>query len=240
MSTPHILAEAGDVAKTVLMPGDPLRAKFLAEKYLDNPVKFNEVRGMLGYTGTYKGIRLSVMGSGMGIPSMAIYSYELYHFFGVENIIRIGTCGTSHTNIHIGNIVMAMGASTNSNFAHQYELPGLISAIADFSMLETAVAAARELGVKFYVGNVSSGDAFYSPQKRGDDWAKMGILASEMESYALYLNAAYLGKRALGMFTVSDENYEGGNRSTPQERETNFTDMMQVALETALRMERNG
>lgn len=240
MSTPHIAAEAGDIAKTVLMPGDPLRAKFLAEKYLDNPFKFNEVRGMLGYTGTFKGLRLSVMGSGMGIPSMAIYSYELYHFFGVENIIRIGTCGTGNKNIHIGEIVMAMGASTNSNFAHQYDLPGLISAIADFGMLETAVAAARDLGVKFHVGNVCSGDAFYAPGKRDADWAKMGILAGEMESYALYLNAAYLGKKALGMFTVSDENYTGGNRSTVQERETGFTDMMQVALETALRIESEG
>ena len=179
---------------------------------------------------------MSVMGSGMGIPSIGIYSYELYEYFDVDNIIRIGTCGTCNTNIHIGDIVIAMGSSTNSNFAHQYELPGLISALADYGLLETAVAVAREQKVKFYVGNVSSGDAFYSIKKSGADWAKMGILAGEMECYGLYLNAAYLGKRSLGMFTVSDENYEGGKRSTPEERQTSFTGMMEVALETVLRI----
>lgn len=238
MSTPHILAERGDVAKTVLMPGDPLRAKFIAETYLTDAVCFNEVRGMLGYTGLYKGTRISVMGSGMGIPSMGIYSYELFDVFDVDNIIRIGTCGTSKTDIHIGDIVMAMGASTNSNFAHQYDLPGIISALADYGLLETAVAVARQQGHKFYVGNVSSGDAFYSPQKRGADWARMGVLAGEMESYALYLNAAYLGKKALGIFTVSDENYEGGKRASTEERQNGYTGMMEIALETALRIEK--
>ncbi len=236
MATPHIKAEPGDIAKTVLMPGDPLRAKYVAENYLENAVLFNEVRGMLGYTGFYKGNKVSVMGSGMGIPSIAIYSYELYNFFNVENIIRIGTCGTSNKKIHIGDIVMAMGSSTNSNFASQFELNGIISAICDFGLLENAVACAREKNVKFYVGNVRSGDSFYSPNSRSEDWVRMGILAGEMESYGLYLNAAYAGKKALGMFTVSDENYEGGRRSTPEERETGFTDMMEIALETTLRV----
>jgi len=238
MTTPHISAKPGEVAKTVLMPGDPLRAKFVAETYFDNPVLFNQVRGMLGYTGTYKGVRVSVMGSGMGCPSMGIYAYELFHHFDADHIIRIGTCGTSNTSIHLGDLIMAMGSSSNSNFAHQYDLPGILAALADFGLLETAVAVAREKNVKFYVGNVSSGDAFYSPLKRGADWAKMGVIAGEMESYALYLTAAYCGKKGLGMFSVSDENYEGGRRSSPQERETSFTGMMEVALETAVRIDK--
>lgn len=237
MSTLHNEAKIGDIAKTVLMPGDPLRAKFVAEKYFTDAVEFNRVRNMLGYTGFYKGKRLSVMGSGMGIPSMGIYSYELYDVYGVENIIRIGTCGTGNTSIHIGDVVMAMGASSNSNFAAQYELPGLISVIADYGLLETAVAVAREENIKFFVGNVNSGDAFYSPRKSAAQWAAMGILAGEMESYALYLNAAYLHKKALGIFTVADENYEGGRRATTEEREKRFTDMMKIALETALRLD---
>lgn len=237
MATPHIQAEGDDIAKTVLMPGDPLRAKYVAENYLSDAVLFNEVRGMLGYTGYYNGVRISVMGSGMGIPSIGIYSYELFNFFNVENIIRMGTCGTNKTEVHFGDIVIAMGASTNSNFAEQYQLPGIISAIADFSLLEKAVAIARKMNITFHVGNVLSGDAFYSPSPQGDKWARMGILAGEMESYALYLNAAYLGKRALGMFTVSDENYEGGKKATPKERETSFINMIKLALDTAVGMD---
>ncbi len=236
MATPHIQAQKGDIAKTVLMPGDPLRAKHIAETFLENAVLFNNIRGMLGYTGTYNGRRVSVMGSGMGIPSLGIYAYELFHFFGVDNIIRIGTCGTSNTGIHLGDIVMAMGSSSDSNFAAQYELPGHISAIADYGLLETAVQTARREGAKFYVGNVVSGDVFYSAGARGCAWDKMGILAIEMESYALYLTAAYLGKKALGMFTVSDENYEGGKQSTPEERQTSFVGMMKIALETAFQL----
>lgn len=238
MATPHIQAECGEIADTVIMPGDPLRAKYVAEHYLTNAVLFNHVRGMLGYTGYYQNRRVSVMGSGMGIPSMGIYSYELFHFYNVNHIIRMGTCGTSQPGICFGDVVIAMGASTNSNFADQYQLSGTISAIADFSLLEMAVSVARNLGIRFHVGNVLSGEAFYSPNRQGDKWAQMGILAGEMECYALYLNAAYLGKKALGIFTVSDENYDGGKKATYNERETSFTDMMQLALDTAIRLDR--
>lgn len=238
MATPHIQAECGEIADTVIMPGDPLRAKYVAEHYLSNAVLFNCVRGMLGYTGYYQNKRLSVMGSGMGIPSMGIYSYELFHFYNVNRILRMGTCGTSQPGIHYGDVVIAMGASTNSNFADQYQLSGTISAIADFSLLETAVSVARNMDIRFHVGNVLSGEAFYSPNRQGDKWAQMGILAGEMECYALYLNAAYLGKKALGIFTVSDENYDGGKKATYSERETSFTDMMQLALDTAIRLDR--
>lgn len=237
MATPHIQAECGEIAKTVLMPGDPLRAKYVAEHFLSDAVLFNAVRGMLGYTGYYKNKRISVMGSGMGIASMGIYSYELFSFYNVEHIIRMGTCGTSREDIHFGDLVIAMGASTNSNFADQYQLSGTLSAIADFSLLEKAVSVARRMDVRFHVGNVLSGEAFYSPNRQGDQWARMGILAGEMECYALYLNAVYLGKSALGVFSVSDENYDGGRKATCQERETSFTGMMQLALNTAVSLD---
>lgn len=233
MATPHIQAECGEIASTVIMPGDPLRAKYVAEHYLTDAVLFNSIRGMLGYTGYYNNTRVSVMGSGMGISSMGIYSYELFHFYEAKHIIRMGTCGTSNEGIHFGDVVIAMGASTNSNFADQYQLPGIISAIADYSLLEQAVAAARKMEIRFHVGNVLSGESFYSPNRQGDQWTRMGILAGEMECYALYLNAAYLGKSALGIFTVSDENYAGGRRATCSERETSFTAMMKLALDTA-------
>lgn len=236
MATPHIGAEKGQVAKTVLMPGDPLRAKFVAENYLTDVQQYNEVRGMLGFTGLYRGARVSVQGSGMGIPSIAIYSYELFHFFDVENIIRIGTCGAMDPGLFIGNLIFAMGASSDSNFANQFNLPGHISALADYTLLETAVGIARQKGLTFKVGNMASGDVFYKDDPSMYNWGKMGVLGGEMESYALYLNAARARKRALTVCTVSDENHTG-KKATPEERQTAFTAMMEVALETALAIE---
>lgn len=232
MATPHIEANPGDVAKTVIMPGDPLRAKYIAETFMENAVEFNHVRGMLGFTGTYRRKRVSVMGSGMGCPSMGIYSYELFAFHGVENIIRVGTCGTMKEDLHIGDLIIAMGASSNSNYACQFELSGTLSAIADFSLLETAVQISRKENLKFAVGNVRSGDVFYSKNNKNEEWTKLGILGMEMESYALYLNAAALGKKALCMLTVSDE-LRTGLAATAEERQYSFTNMMRVALETA-------
>ena len=232
MATPHIEANPDDVAKTVIMPGDPLRAKYIAETFLENAVEFNHVRGMLGFTGTYRGKRVSVMGSGMGCPSMGIYSHELFAFLGVESIIRIGTCGTMKEVLHIGDLIIAMGASSNSNYACQFELPGTISAIADFALLETAVQISRKENLKFAVGNVRSGDTFYSKNNKNEEWTKLGILGMEMESYALYLNAAALGKKALCMLSVSDE-LRTGLAASAEERQYSFTNMMKVALETS-------
>jgi len=232
MPTPHIGANPGDIAKSVIMPGDPLRAKYIAETFLKDAVEFNHVRGMLGFTGTYRGERVSVMGSGMGCPSMGIYSHELFAFYGVENIIRIGTCGTLREELHIGDLIIAMGASSNSNYACQFELPGTLSALADFSLLETAVQIARKENLKFAVGNVRSGDTFYSKNNKNEEWTKLGILGMEMESYALYLNAAALRKKALCLLTVSDE-FRTGLAATADERQYSFTNMMRVALETA-------
>ena len=237
MATPHINANLGDIASTVLMPGDPLRAKFIAENFLTDVKLYNEVRGMLGFTGIYKGERVSVQGSGMGIPSMAIYSYELYNFFGVKNIIRIGTCGAINEKVKLNDLVFAQGSSTDSNFGAQFKASGMISAIADFTLLETAVNTAREIEVPFVVGNVASGDTFYEETNTLEGWAKMGILVGEMESYALYLNAARHNKRALAILTVSDEMYSDKHASV-EERQTSYTNMMKVALETAVKMER--
>lgn len=233
MATEHIGAEKGQVAKTVLMPGDPLRAKFVAENFLTEVQQYNEIRGMLGYTGLYKGARVSVQGSGMGIPSIAIYSYELFHFFDVENIIRIGTCGGMDPELVIGDLIFAMGASSDSNFANQFNLPGSISALADYGLLETAVGIARGMGLTFKVGNMASGDVLYKDDPAMYNWGKMGVLGGEMESYALYLNAARAKKRALTVCTVSDEIHTG-KKATGQQRQTAFTAMMEVALETAL------
>lgn len=233
--TPHIEAQEGAFAKTVLMPGDPLRAKFIAETFLENAVCHNQVRGMLAYTGTYKGVPVSVMGSGMGMPSIGIYSYELYKFYGVENIVRIGTAGGMHPDLKLRDLVFAQGASTNSNWANQYHLDGTISAISDFNLLKTAVEEAEKLGVNYKVGNVLSSDTFYTDEKSNTmDWTRLGILCVEMESTALYLNAAKLGKRALAMFTISDL-LTTGEVTTAEERQTSFTDMMKVALEAAIR-----
>ena len=233
MATPHNEAMTGEIAKTVLMPGDPLRAKFLAMTYLDNVKQFNKVRNMFGYTGKYKGKEISIMGSGMGMPSIGIYSHELYSKYGVENIIRIGSCGSFKENVHLRDIIIVQGCCTDSNFAHQYELPGIYSAISDYGLLEKAVTLAKKNNVNYHVGNILSSDIFYhadknSPQK----WASMGCLGVEMESYALFATAAYLNKRALTLLTVSDS-LVSNEETTPEEREKTFTAMMEIALEIA-------
>ena len=236
MSTPHNNAEKGDIAKTVLLPGDPLRAKFIAENFLENPVQFNSVRNILGFTGGYQGVKVSVMATGMGIPSIGIYSYELIHFYDVKNLIRIGSCGALQPELKLGDIVMAQGACTDSNYASQYNLPGTYSAIADFDLRIKAKEAADRHGYRYAVGNVSCTDVFYREDNPDKAWAKMGVLASEMESYALYCNAAAGKARALSMFTVSDSLVTGEAMSA-YDRQTSFTNMMTVALETAVAAE---
>ena len=234
--TPHIDAKPGDIAKTVLMPGDPLRAKFIADNFLQNPVQFNQTRGMLGFTGTYKGAPVSAMGSGMGCPSIGIYSYELFHFYGVENIMRVGTAGAVSLDLHIGDIVLAQGACTNSDFVRQYNLPGSFAPIASFELLEKAAAQVRAKGLKLAVGNVLSSDTFYDDDDTAmKRWQKMGVLCVEMEAAALYLNAARAGKNALTILTISDEVFTG-KATTALERQTAFTNMMEVALETAAQL----
>ncbi|MBQ7681214.1 MAG: purine-nucleoside phosphorylase [Oscillibacter sp.] len=231
MATPHNAANIGDIAESVLLPGDPLRAQVIAETYLENPVQFNAVRNMFGYTGLYRGKRVSVMGTGMGMPSMGIYSHELIHVYHVHTLIRIGTCGAITPKARVGDIVMAQGSCTDSHYARQYQLPGTFSALASFRLLRRAADIAQEKGFPHMVGNVLSTDVFY----KGDlwkAWAKMGCLASEMESYALYCNAARAGVDALAIFTVSNS-IVTGETTTARERQNNFTNMMEVALEVA-------
>ena len=235
MNTPtaHIGAKPGQIAKTVLMPGDPLRARFIAETYLEDVVCFNKVRNMLGFTGTYKGKEVSVMGSGMGIPSIGIYSYELYNFYGVENIIRIGSAGGMTDTVKLRDVVIGMGASTNSNFASQYKLPGTFAPIADFGLLRKAVLAAEELNINAVVGNILSSDTFYNDDQDANDlWRKMNVLCVEMEAAALYMNAARAGKKALCILTISDHVYTGEALSA-EDRQSTFHDMMKIALEIA-------
>ena len=227
--TPHIGAKFGEIAETVIMAGDPLRAKFMAEKFLENPVQFNQVRGMLGYTGTYRGKRVSVMGHGMGMPSIGIYTYELYNFYGVKTIIRVGSAGYINMDLHIGDIAIAMGACTNSNYVDQYELPGTFAPIADFDLVRAAAEACERFGYNYKVGNVFSSDTFYTENPQNDKWMKMGVLAVEMEIAALYMNAARSGNRALGICTISDHILTG-EATTAEERQTTFTHMMDVAF----------
>ena len=227
--TPHIGAKLGDIAETVIMAGDPLRVKFMAENFLDNPVQFNNVRGMLGFTGSYKGKRVSVMGHGMGMPSIGIYTYELYTFYGVKTIIRVGSAGSIQHDLHVGDLVVAMGACTNSNYASQYELPGTFAPIADFSLVRKAVETCECLGYHYKVGNVFSSDIFYHENAHNEKWINMGILAVEMEIAALYMNAARSGNRALGICTISDHILTG-EVTTAEERQTTFTHMMDVAF----------
>ena len=248
--TPHINAKPGDFGRTVLMPGDPLRSKFIAENFLENAVLVNNVRGIHGYTGTYHGVKISVMASGMGMPSIGIYSWELYTIFGVENIMRIGSTGAMQENINLRDIVIGQGACTDSNWAGQYHLPGTFAPIADYHMLETCVETAKELGLAYHVGNILSSDRFY-----GDDgdmtggwignkaWQKMGVMAVEMEAAALYMNAARAGKRLMlankesAICTVSDHLLRNEN-CTAEERQNGFTNMMKLALETAVKLEK--
>ena len=235
--TPHITAKEGDFARTVLMPGDPLRAKFIAENYLTDAVLVNNTRGVQGYTGYYKGKRVSVMASGMGMPSIGIYSYELFNFYGVENIIRVGSAGALRAELELGSVVAGMGASTNSNFINQYELGGTFAPICSYELLAAAVESAKELGVKMPVGNLFSSDTFYDAAGRNARFAKMGCLAVEMEAAGLYCNAAYLGKRALAICSISD-NLVTGVELSPEDRQTTFTNMMKIALEVAVKMEK--
>ena len=231
--TPHIKATPADFAKTVLMPGDPLRSKFVAETFLENPVLVNNVRGIQGYTGTYKGVPVSVMASGMGMPSIGIYSYELYNFFGVENIIRIGSAGGLSENVQLRDVLIGMGACTNSSYQEQYNLGGNFAPIADFGLLRKAVNEAEALGVRYQVGNLLSSDVFYNANpKFNDGWHRMGVLGVEMEAAALYMNAAYAGKKALAICTVSDHIIRG-EALDADARQSTFTDMMTIALNIA-------
>ncbi|MBF7016541.1 purine-nucleoside phosphorylase [Staphylococcus durrellii] len=231
--TPHIQPNGKKIAKTVLMPGDPLRAKYIAENFLTNVEQFNEVRNMFGYTGTYKGKEVSVMGSGMGIPSIGIYSYELYNFFNVDTIIRIGSCGALQNNVNLYDIIIAQGASTNSSYIDQYNIPGHYAPLADFDLLLKAKQQADALGATSHVGNILSSDTFYNADSTfNDQWQRMGILGIEMESAALYLNATYANKKALGIFTVSDHILKD-EATTAEERQNSFTQMMEIALEIA-------
>ena len=231
--TPHISAKLGDFAKTVLMPGDPLRAKFIAETYLENAVLVNNVRGVQGYTGYYKGKRVSVMASGMGQPSIGIYSYELFNFYGVESIIRVGSCGSFSPELHARDIIVAMGACTNGNYASQYNLPGTFAPIASYELVAKAVEECKKAGVNFRVGNILSSDMFYDDANSGMQWAKMGVLGVEMESAALYCNAARAGKKALCICTVSDSFVYPEENTTAEERQISFTKMMEIALNIA-------
>ena len=231
--TPHNQAEVGEIAKTVLMPGDPLRAKVIAETYLENPVCFNTVRNMLGYTGNYKGKKISVMGHGMGMPSIGIYSYELYHYYNVDNIIRIGSAGGLGDHVKVHDLIIGMGTCTNSNYADQYNLPGTFAPIADFSLLRKAVEIAEEKRISIKVGNLLSSDTFYCDDtEAAQKWKKMNVLATEMEAAALYMNAAKAGKKALCMVTVSDHIFTGEALSA-EERQNSFKEMMEVALGVA-------
>jgi purine-nucleoside phosphorylase len=234
IKTPHIeVDQEGIIAETVLLPGDPLRAKVIAETYLQDVFQFNSVRNMLGFTGTYKGKRVSVMGSGMGMPSIGIYSYELFNFYGARNLIRVGSCGSMQETVKVRDIVIAMAASTNSSYASQYQLPGTFAPSASWSLLKKAVDVAEQKNISVKVGNVLSSDIFYNAdQDAWKKWASMGVLAVEMEAAALYMNAAKAGANALCILTVSDS-LVSHEETTAQEREKTFTDMMELALELA-------
>ena len=239
--TPHISAKKEDIAKTVLMPGDPLRAKFIAETFLESPVLVNNVRGVQGHTGTWKGVPVTVMASGMGSPAIGIYSYELYNFYDVDNIIRIGSAGAMRDDLKLMDIVAGQGACTDSNFAHQFELNGTFAPIADYTLLSNCVEAAKEKGIDMKVGNILSSDNFYSPSNCDDStkWRDMGVMAVEMEAAGLYMNAARAGKRALCICTISDHLYRSEALSSEQ-RQLSLTQMIEIALDTAVKMAKLG
>lgn len=230
--TPHNSGKIGDFAPTVLMPGDPLRAKFIAETFLENAVLVNNVRGVHGYTGTYKGKKVTVMASGMGMPSIGIYSYELFNFYGVENIIRIGSAGAMQKDINVRDIVIGVGACTNSNYGSQYSLPGTFAPIASYKLVKKADEAAKKLGLNVHFGNVLSSDTFYDDSNSTMQWAKMGVMAVEMEAAALYMNAARAGKNALCICTISDS-IVTGEALPAEDRQVSFKEMMELALEIA-------
>ena len=228
--TPHIGAQYGEIAKSVIMAGDPLRAKLMAERYLENAVQVNNVRGMLAFTGDYKGKRITVMGHGMGIPSIGIYTYELFNFYDVETILRVGSAGSLHKDLHLGDIVVAQGSCHNSNYGAQYELPGVFAPIADFDLCRHAAESCEKFGYRYRVGNVFSSDSFYTENAHNDKWINMGVLCVEMEAPALYMNAARAGKKALVMVTISD-NIVTGEAMSAEARQTSFTNMMDVAFD---------
>lgn len=232
--TPHINATPADFAPTVLMPGDPLRAKFIAENFLTDAKLVNNVRGIHGYTGTYEGVPVSVMASGMGMPSIGIYSYELFNFFDVKTIIRVGSAGALNPDIKVRDIVLGQGACTNSAYASQYGLSGTYAPIASYNVLRTCADIATEMGVPFHVGNLLSSDTFYADNgaEANAAWTKMGVMAIEMEAAALYMNAARCGKQALAMCTISDH-IVTGEATSAEERQNSFTQMMELALKTA-------
>lgn len=234
MSTHINAAKKGDIAESILLPGDPLRAKFIAENFLESPKLYNEIRGMYGYTGTYKGVPVSVQGTGMGMPSMGIYSWELITEYGVQNLIRVGTAGSFHEDVKIGDVVLGIAASTDSNYIHAFDVPGNYAPTASWELLLKAQDANKDLGVSLKAGNVVSCDVFYEFGDWWKKWAKMDVLAVEMEAAALYMNAAYNKANALAMMTISDH-FITGERSTAEERQKSFTDMMKLALEMAVK-----
>ena len=232
--TPHNSAKLGEIAKTVLMPGDPLRAKFIADNFLENPKQFNAVRNMFGYTGTYEGKEVSVMGSGMGMPSIGIYSYELFHFYDVDQIIRIGSAGSYQEGMELFDIVIGQAAATNSNYINQFGLPGTPALCGDYGLIEKSVAYAREHGLRYHVGPILSSDTFYGNSEDPQKWKDFGILAVEMEAAALYANAIKAHKKALAIVTISDVVLGGTPKeTTAEERQNSFTDMMKLALSLA-------
>lgn len=232
--TPHIGAKEGEIAETILLPGDPLRAKYIAENFMTDVTQFNATRNMLGFTGYYKGKRVSAMGTGMGCPSIGIYSYELIHFYGCKNLIRVGTAGALRPEIKVRDLVFGMGACTTSNYVKQFRMPGDYSCICSYELLRKGVEAAEARGLSYHVGNILSSDMFYNPDlpQTGTSWDRMGVLAVEMEAAALYSNAAYGGANALCILTVSDS-LVTGEVTTAEERQNTFTNMMEVALELA-------
>ncbi len=236
MATAHINAKNGDFASTVLMPGDPLRAKLIAENYLENAALVNNVRGVQGYTGTYKGKRISVMASGMGMPSMGIYSYELFRFFDVKNIIRVGSAGALQPDIRLGDVVIGMGCSTNSNFAASYQLPGTFAPLCSYELLRKCTESAKEMGIACRVGNLLTTDVFYGGESANAAWAKMGVMAVDMEGAALYMNAARFQRNALVICTISNHVITGEEMSA-EERESGFGEMITLALETAMKLD---
>lgn len=238
IETPHICAAKEDFGKTVLMPGDPLRSQFIAENFLTDPVLVNNIRGVQGYTGTYQGVKVSVMASGMGMPAIGIYSHELFNFFDVDHIIRVGSAGGMQDDVNLYDIVIAMGACTNSNYAAQYNLPGNYCPTASYSLMKAAITESEKVKANYHVGNIYSSDVFYNAdQTATKKWADMGCLCVEMEAAALYMEAAMARKNALGIMTISDHVFKG-EETTAKQRQTSFTQMMEIALNTAVALEK--
>lgn len=230
----HIAASKGQIAETVLLPGDPLRAEFIAENFLEGAVKYTDIRNMYGFTGTYKGVPVSVQGTGMGMPSMGIYSWELITQYDVKNLIRIGTAGAFSYKLNLGDVVLALAASTDSNYQHAFDIPGQFSPCASWELVEKAYEASKATGIRFKAGNVVTCDVFYEFGDWWKKWSKMGVMAVEMETAALYMNAAYNDVNALSIISISD-NFVTGAKSSVEDRTKAFTDMMKLALETAVK-----